>query len=86
LRSRNNHRAGFRAATLDAFALGVVWRCPRCAARRDAGRWQKRHLHRLVAVVALALMNDGDHQIVGVELKLIERLELRRDARRPAAC
>jgi hypothetical protein len=50
------------------------------------GRWQKRHLHRLVAVVALALMNDGDHQIVGVELKLIERLELRRDALRPAAC
>jgi hypothetical protein len=31
-------------------------------------------------------LNDGDHEIVGVELKLIERLELRRDALRPAAC
>jgi len=31
-------------------------------------------------------MNDGDHQIVGVELKLIELLKLRRDALRPAAC
>jgi hypothetical protein len=85
LRSRNNHRTGFRAATLDAFALGAV---PELSSLRTArrGRWRKQHLHRLVVAVALALMNDGDHQIVGVELKLIERLELRRDARRPAAC
>jgi hypothetical protein len=38
-------------------------------------RKRKRHLHRLVVVVVLALMDDGDQEIVGIELEPIERLQ-----------
>src|SRR6476659_2747480 len=38
-------------------------------------RKRKRHLHRLVVVVVLALMDDGDQEIVGLELEPIERLQ-----------
>jgi hypothetical protein len=63
-------------------------RSPSKAARRAAmakRAWssasEKRHLYRLIVVVVLALMDDGDHQIVGVKLELIERIERGRDMR-----
>src|SRR5262249_27596082 len=38
-------------------------------------RQRKRYLRRLVVMVVFALMQDGDQEIVGIDLQLIERLQ-----------
>ena len=41
----------------------------------------ERHPHRLVELLALALMHDCDHEIIRLDLKLFERLESLRPMR-----
>ena len=69
-------RGGLRSRLGFAAVLAEQGGAPRGDGEADlVERKRKRHLHRLVVVVVLALMDDGDQEIVGIELEPVERLQ-----------
>ena len=81
-RTRYLCRRGLRAGFCVGAEVVEQGGAPRGDGEADlVERKRERHLHGLVVVIVLALMDNGDHQIVGVDLELIERLERRRRMR-----
>ena len=69
-------RGGLRSRLGFAAALIEQGGAPRRDGEADlVKRKRKRHPRRLVVVVVLALMDDGDQEIVGIELEPIEGLQ-----------
>ena len=79
---RNRQEAiGYATATLAPAARGSAGLADDRGAARGDGEAQlieregKRHAHRLVEFLAFALMDDRNHEIVGLDLEAVDRLQ-----------